>query len=164
MKNGWVKLWRRSLDSPVFAHPGMWKLFSLCLMKASHKSMDLPVDGLLAPVRIEPGQFITGRYALWSDFHQLHLRRRKPRKKPLPSPTTLREWLLTLHDMQMLNIKSTNKYSIISIVNWNQYQESCHQAVIKPSSSRHKQEGFKDSKNGSTEFLTDRWSDIISNE
>jgi len=137
LNKGYIKLYRKSKDSTIFAHEGLWKLWSLCLMKANHKKAEVTVSGLLEPVKLEPGQFMTGRYSLWEDYHQIHLKKRKPRRKPLPSPYTLTRWLLTLQDMQMLFIKTHNKYSIITIGNWYHYQGSEHQVSIKRASGEH---------------------------
>lgn len=132
MKRGYVKLWRKTIDSLVFAHEGMLKLFILCLLKANHEPADVTIPGILSPIHVESGQFITGRNSLYEDYHQLHLRKRT-RRKPAPHATTLYRWLLTLQDMSILHIKSHNKYSIISIINWNQYQQVDQQMIIKRS-------------------------------
>ena len=130
MKRGYIKLWRKSKDSTIFANEGLWKLWCLCLMKANHEGAEVMMPGLLKPVKLEPGQFITGRSSLWEDYHQIHLKKRKPRRKPLPSPYTLIRWLLTLQEMQMLCIKTCNKYSIITILNWELYQQNEHQKTL----------------------------------
>ncbi len=98
------------------------------------------LEGVLNPIKIKPGEFITGRFALWEDYHQLHLRERKPRRKPAPSAITVRRWLLTLQDRQILNIKSHNKYSIISICNWKQYQQNEQQVNNRRTTDDHIQE------------------------
>lgn len=150
MKRGYIKLYRKSKDSTVFGHEGLWKLWCLCLMKANHKGAEVVVQGLLKPVKLEPGQFITGRNSLWEDYHQIHLKKRKPRRKPLPSPYTLTRWLLTLQEMQMLCIKTCNKYSIITVLNWELYQQNEQQVSIKRATGEHKQELNKELKEEST--------------
>ena len=135
MNRGYIKLWRKSMESTIFAKAGLWKLFGLCMMKASHKEIEIPITGVLAPIKIFPGQFITGRYALHADSHQAHLKKRyNPKAKP--SATTLFRWLQALQSMQILDIKSSNKYTIITICNWNKYQVNDHQVNIKRSSRR----------------------------
>jgi TusA-related sulfurtransferase len=146
MENGWVKIWRSSLESHVFTHDGMWKLWCLCLMKANHKEAVISISGRLKPVKIFPGQFITGRFSLHSDYHQLHLKKRKPKKIPLPCPETLFKWLLSMAEMQMLHIKTTNKYTVITINNWNKYQNR-HNGVgtelERSSTNKKKEEDIK---------------------
>lgn len=126
MDRGWIKLWRKSKDSAIFSHEGLWKLWCLCLMKASHKEIEVPVTGLLQPVKLFPGQFITGRDALHYDYHQGNQKKRY-NPKLRPSKKTLFRFLLALGKMQNLTIKTTNKYSIVSITNWEAYQGNDHQ-------------------------------------
>jgi uncharacterized phage protein (TIGR02220 family) len=84
-------------------------------MKASHKERWETVGGIKEPVLVKPGQFITGRFALHREFY--------PRKKKNEkSPVTVWNWMQTLENMQNLSIKTCNKFSIITIVNWETYQ------------------------------------------
>ncbi|MBW1697846.1 MAG: hypothetical protein JRH18_19960 [Deltaproteobacteria bacterium] len=145
MNQGYVKMWRKSKDSSVFAHEGLWKLFCLCLMKACHKETEVTIPGILQPIKLKPGQFVTGRESLWEEYHQLHLKK-KPRRKPAPHAITLFRWLLTLQDMSILHIKTYNKYSIITIFNWNRYQQDEQQMHISCTSNVHKQECIKNVK------------------
>ena len=161
MKRGYIKLWRKSKDSTIFAHEGLWKLWCLCLMKANHEGAEVMMSGLLKPVKVEPGQFITGRNSLWEDYHQFHLKKRKPRRKPAPSLITVYRWLLTLQEMQLLNIKTCNKYSIITIINWIQYQANEQQVNNRRTTSEHKQELKEELKEETPDFfsLKNRYSD-----
>jgi hypothetical protein len=118
VREGFVKLWRKSKRSNVFAHEGLWKLWCLCLMKADHQPNLVIIEGLLEPVPVQPGQFITGRFSLHGDYHQWC----RGYKKKSPSPYTLWRWLQTLEQMESLSIESFNKYSVVTIVNWEQYQ------------------------------------------
>jgi hypothetical protein len=118
MHEGFVKLWRKSKRSNVFAHEGLWKLWCLCLMKADHQPNLVTIEGVLKPVPVQPGQFITGRFSLHGDYHQWC----RGYKKKSPSPYTLWRWLQTLQEMQNLSVESFNKYSVVTIVNWEQYQ------------------------------------------
>ena len=138
MNRGYIRLWRKSKESAVFAHEGLWKLWCLCLMKANHEEAEVPIDGILKPIKLNPGQFITGRYSLHYDYHQGHIKKRYSRKAK-PTPYSLIRWLLTLQQLQMLSIKTFNKYSIITILNWELYQENEHQVSIRRASSEHKQ-------------------------
>jgi len=114
-REGYIALWRKSLDSSVFQHEGLWKLWCLCLMKANHKKCWLPIEGILKPIQLLPGQFITGRFSLHKEYYK---RKRKNQKTPL----TLWRWMQTLEKLGNLNIKTNNKYSIITIINWDSYQ------------------------------------------
>ena len=85
-------------------------------MLANHRASWAKIDGLAEPVRVEAGQFITGRY-------EFHKRMYPKKRKTSPDPKTVWRWLQTLESMQNLTIKSTNKYSMITIINWHTYQD-----------------------------------------
>lgn len=112
---GYIKLWRKSIDSAVFQDPELWKLWCLCLMKASHKEIWESADTVKEPVKILPGQFITGRFALHRDYYTKKVRNMK-------SDKTIWNWMQILEKLGNLTINSSKKYSIITIVNWHTYQ------------------------------------------
>lgn len=121
VSTGYVKLWRQSAESAVFADPILWKLWCLCLMKANYKINFVDIDGIAKPVKVMPGQFITGRFALHKEMYPI-------KKKNQKSPSTVWNKLQVLENMQNLNIRSHAKYSIITICNWNEYQQNEQQA------------------------------------
>jgi len=131
MKRGYVKLYRKTIDSSIFTHEGMFKLWILCLLKANHKEAEVILPGILKPIPVKPGQFIMGRYELHREYHQADIQKRKYSRKCKPTPYTLIRWLLTLQYMQMLSIKTYNKYSIITITNWYLYQANEQQEVAE---------------------------------
>ena len=116
MHRGYIKLWRRSFDSAVWQDEDLWRLFCLCLMKATHKETFVSVDGNSEPIKLTKGQFVTGRFMLHKEFYP---KNRKGNKSPL----TIWRKLEILQKLQNLNIKAFNKYSIITINNWEQYQQ-----------------------------------------
>lgn len=120
MSKGYIKLWRKTIDSKIFADPELFKLWCLCLLKASHKKTFITVDGLKEPIEVLPGQFVTGRYSLHSEYYP-------KRKKNQKSPSTVWRWMEILENMQNLHIETNNKFSIVSIVNWSSYQGNCTQ-------------------------------------
>ncbi len=160
MNRGYVKLWRKSKNSTVFAHDGLWKLWCLCLMKANHKEAEVMIPGLLEPIKIMPGQFVTGRDSLHFEYHQGDLKRKYSRKAA-PTAITIYRWLLSLQKVQMLHIKSHSKYSIITIINWSQYQENEQQVNNKRTTDEHKQECKKNEKEETPDIfsLRERYSD-----
>jgi len=129
MTDGWIKLWRKLLRSSIFGHEGMLKLWILCLLKANHEEAEVLFPGLLSPIKLMPGQFITGRNALHYAYHQGEKNKRYHRKLK-PVPKTLFCWLDEMKKIQNLCIKKTNKYSIITISNWPEHQENVQQAYI----------------------------------
>lgn len=101
------------MDNPVFADPFMFKLWALCLFKASHQPHEMLVGRQV--VNLDRGQFVTGRLALATDYN-------KDMKKNIRvNEYTLWRWLQTLESMQMLHIKSHNKFSVVTIDKYDIY-------------------------------------------
>jgi len=107
MEQGYVKLWRKSLESGLMQNANLWVFWSWCLMKASHKKHKQMVG--MQMVELEPGQFIFGRKVAALELQI--------------SEQTIRTCLKSLKNLKNLTIKTTNKLSIISIVNWGSYQQ-----------------------------------------
>lgn len=127
------------MDSQVWSDPNYLKLWMYCLMKASHKDREVLIGNQL--INLEPGQFITGRKSLAEDLNQGV----KPKYKQ--SEISWWRYLNNLENMQMLNIKKTNKYSVISINKWNEYQENEQQMNNKRTSNEHQMNTNKNVKN-----------------
>ena len=105
MKN-WLKLNRSILSSSVFDNPKLLKVWIWCLCKASHKEHDQVVGKQVQ--HLEAGQFIYGR---------------KKASEELKIPeSTLHDYMKLLQKMKNINIKSNNKYSVVTIENWWFYQ------------------------------------------
>ncbi|MEN7389898.1 hypothetical protein [Bacillus licheniformis] len=113
---GWISLHRKIKENPIFANSDMFKLWVLCLLKATHKEHDQLVGNQM--VHLMPGEFVTGRFELASEFNEGV----KPSKKV--SDSTLWRYMQNFEKWQMLNIKSSNKFSVISITNWSEYQQN----------------------------------------
>jgi len=149
VERGYIKLWRKTIDSSVFADPILLKLWLLCLMSANHKENFVQVDGISEPVRIGPGQFLSGRYAIHRAFY--------PRaKKGNKSALTLWRKLQTLEKMQNLNISSHAKYSIITICNWSEYQQSEQQVNNRRTTGEQQVNTNKNDKNEEKYIITSK--------
>lgn len=111
---GWIKLHRKIRLNPVFADMNLLRLWLICLTEATHKEYDALVGRQV--VKLEPGQFITGRFDLHKMFNE------GLKKSDRASEYTVWRWLLTLQELEFLSIKSSNKFSIVSIVKWAEYQ------------------------------------------
>jgi hypothetical protein len=124
---GWVSLHRKVRYSAVWQDPELFRLWCLCLLKATHK----PHSQLIGnqTVELKPGQFVTGREALAEEYN----RDLSPSKRV--KPITVWRWLQKLEKLENLNIKSTNKYSVVTIVNWSEYQDSEQQMNNKRSAN-----------------------------
>lgn len=106
MNRGYVHLWRKSLDAGWIKNHKLWALWTWCLMKATHREFDAIVGS--QTVHLLPGQFVTGLRVIAEE-----------------TGLTIQETrtaLAFLKNAGNLTIKTTNKYSIITIVNWPTYQ------------------------------------------
>ncbi len=116
MERGYIKLWRKSMDSRIYANKELWQLWTGCLMNANHskKWVSMTTGRGHTEVEVLPGQFVFGRHT-WA-------------KKLNVKPSTLWKRMLKLKTLGFLNIQSNNSYSVITIVNWETYQ---HQESVK---------------------------------
>lgn len=129
MQKGWIKLYRKTRDSTIFAHERIFKLWMLCLMKANHEKARVTIPGILRAIELKPGQFITGRDCLHYDYHQGDVIKSRYSRKLKPVAKTLYRGLEFLAKNGNLSISKHAKYSIVTITNWDAYQENVQQPV-----------------------------------
>lgn len=127
------------MDSAIWQDPLYLKLWIYCLMKATHKEREILVGSQV--IKLNPGEFVTGRTSLADDLNS----GMKPKQKQ--SEITWWRYLNNLESFQMLNIKKTNKYSVVSIVKWCEYQETEQQMNINGTSIEHQLNTNKNVKN-----------------
>lgn len=108
MAQGYIKLDRSLLTKPLFENEKLLKVWLWCLLKASHKEHFQMVGQQKVP--LQPGQFIFGRFTAADEL-------RMP-------PTTVRDYMLWLQKNESITIKSANKFSLVTVVNWGLYQSS----------------------------------------
>lgn len=149
MDRGYVRLWRKSIDGGLIKNHNVWVFWTWCLMKANHKKKHKQTIGF-QEVFLQPGEFIFGRKMASNETGL--------------SEQTIRTCLSFLKKSKNLTIKSTNKFSILFIVNWDTYQHieketnqqiNQHVTSNQPASN-HKQEH----KNNKTKELKDIYSYI----
>lgn len=105
--DGWLKLYRSILDSAVFQDAEVLKVWIWLLCSVAFEQHDTICYGKV--IHLKPGQTATGRkkIAQCTDLNENKVYRA----------------LTVLKSLGNIEIKSTNKYSIITIVNWDKYQE-----------------------------------------
>jgi len=108
---GWIKLHRKIFESSVFQNPIYFKVWIWCLLRANHKDTKVPFNN--QDIDIKKGQFITG---LYSASKEIFPKSRKPKLQ------TIRTALTYLKSTNRITTKPTNKFTIITVVNWEQYQ------------------------------------------
>lgn len=106
LMEGWIKLHRKSLESSVFQNANLWQVWSYCLMRANHKEAKILFNK--KEETIKAGSFITGRESGSNDCNM--------------NPNTFYWQLKTLENLNCIKIESRNKFSVVSIVNWKEYQ------------------------------------------
>lgn len=115
--NGWIKLHRKSLESSVFRNPTYWQVWCWCLMRANHEDNKIPFNG--RDFTIVMGEFITSI-----------------EKGSLECNVTERKWRNAINYLKKTNrltIKTTNKFTVISIQNWKDYQVKDNENVEQTS-------------------------------
>lgn len=108
--DGWLKLYRSILDSAVFQDAEVLKVWIWLLCNVAFEQHETIRYGKV--IRLKPGQIATGRkkIAQCTDLNE----------------TKVYRALTALKSLGNIEIKSTNKYSIITVVNWDKYQdENC---------------------------------------
>lgn len=117
MSGGWIKLHRSIMDNPIFNDLQLYRLWSLCLLKATHKECEVLVGK--QTVHLQPGQFITGRTAI----RELYNKGLKESDQVHGDKTVYR-WLMTLEVTRCVTLCKTSKYTVVTVTNWNQYQQN----------------------------------------
>ncbi|KAA8747125.1 DnaD domain protein [Paenibacillus sp. UASWS1643] len=114
--DGWFRVHRNITDSAIFSDPDLLRLWIYCQSRAAFKEMTIMIEK--QEVNLQPGQFATGRFSLHQDYNAGVA----PRKRI--KDTTLWSWMKRLEKMRILDIKSHNKYSVVTVVNWVSEQET----------------------------------------
>ena len=107
---GWIKLYRKSIDSQVFQSEGLWKIWTWCLLKANHKDqwVQVKIGKGTTEVFIKRGQFIFGRKTAAKELRMVE--------------RTVHKRMLKLKSMRNCDIQSDSHYSIVTILNYDVYQ------------------------------------------
>lgn len=104
---GWIKLHRKLLENPLMRRPSWAWLWVVLLLKANHKETSMIWNGKL--LVIKEGQFVTGRKEL-------------SEQSGLPE-STVEDILKYLENQHQIQQQKETKYRLITIINWNEYQE-----------------------------------------
>lgn len=151
--SGWISLHRKLIDNPIYSNAGMLKLWVHCLLKASHAEHDLLVGNQV--IKLQPGQFVTGRNALASEFNK------GAKKEDMVSPITLWRWLNLFEKLEMLNIKKTTKYSVVTVINWSMYQPNEQQMNNKRTTNEQQMNTNNNGNKGNNDNKNNYYVEII---
>jgi len=103
MKTGWVCFYRKITEWEWYSIPGMLHIFFHLIVSANHK------DGKWRGVEVKRGQLITGLNSL-NDSTGISIQ-------------SIRTCLTRLEQTGEITRKSTNKFTIITLCNYNDYQD-----------------------------------------
>jgi len=106
MTIGWMKLHRSLLEKPMFQDAYTLQVLIYCLLRATYKEMCVKVGN--QAITLQPGQLLYGRKSV--------------SKKLGMGEGKLRGIMHYLEQNGTIEIESHSRYSIITIVNWEQYQ------------------------------------------
>ena len=108
--SGWIKLHRKSINNPLFKKLKVWHYWQYCLLKANHETQIIIWNK--KEMMVERGSFITGR-----------------KKAALETGLTEKavryamETLVNLGMIQKRASKSTNKFTYLTVCNYNKYND-----------------------------------------
>ena len=110
MKTGWIQLHRALLESQVFINEGLLKVWIYCLLRANHEPCWVPINigRAVTEIKLKPGQFIYGRKEAGKELRM--------------KPSSVRNRMEKLKNMRNLDIQTDTHYSIVTICNWESYQ------------------------------------------
>ena len=104
--NGWIKLHRKITESPVFDNSNLLKLWLWCLCKATHTEHEVIVGKQI--IKLLPGQFVFGRLKAAEILNM--------------NDRTVYDYMKLLNKLEMISMKTNNKFTLVTIVNWAVYQ------------------------------------------
>jgi uncharacterized phage protein (TIGR02220 family) len=124
---GWIKLHRNILEWRWITSSNHLAVFTTLLLRATHK------ESSWRDIRLSPGQLITGRKQLssWTGLSEMQIR-------------TILKDLVTSGE---INQQITSKFSIITIANWEKYQQDNQQITSNQPTSNQQVTTFKNAKN-----------------
>lgn len=106
--DGWIKLHRKVMENPIFLNPNLLQIFIYCLLKANHRDNEMIWNNEL--ITVKTGSFITGRFQMAKDLKQ--------------KESALYKRLQLLTKLGYIELKSNNKFTLLTIVKYKTYQIS----------------------------------------
>lgn len=119
MERGYVKLWRKCLDSGLIQNGPAWQLFGYLLLKTTHRLHRQIVGGMV--FELEPGEVVFGRAKAAADLGV--------------GEQSIRTALKLLEKLEIVTSRATSRCTVISFVNWHKYQDE-QPAANQPPTSR----------------------------
>lgn len=136
MDNGWIKDYRKVEGNPIVTKDNdYFRIWYYLLHKATHEERDILFNG--KRMKLKPGQFTIGRNQIAVKCHC--------------NTSKVQRVLKTFEIEHQIEQQMSNKCRLITIVNWDMYQQSEHQneqqVNIKRTSSEHQVNTKQECKN-----------------
>lgn len=131
MDYGWVKLHRKLISNPVYQNSAYLHVWIHLLLKATHKSDKIMWNG--GTLEIKEGQCIVGR--------------KKIALETRISESSVERALSWLENEGQIKQQTNNKFRVITILHWEEYQDTEHQTDSKRTASGQPADTFKNVKN-----------------
>jgi len=110
MHRGYVRLYRKMLDSPIYKNAPLLQMAIHCVLSATHRERKTMVGGKV--VMLKPGEFVTGRHRLASELGIKDTTAWKRLKR------------LERKDLDFVTLHSNNRFTVVSVNRWYLYQMS----------------------------------------
>jgi hypothetical protein len=102
MDRGFVKLWRKYRDSGLLKNHKLWAFFSYCNLKATYTPHTELINGSV--VHLDIGECVIGRKTVASDLGM--------------SEQNVRTCIKNLEDLKKITSRTTNKFTVIKMLDW----------------------------------------------
>jgi predicted small lipoprotein YifL len=109
MHRGYIKIWRKIKDSGLYQLPETLALFLHLLTEATHQTRRV------GTVKLERGQYMSGRIQLAAELQQTERK--------------IRTGLERLQELEIITVEASSRFSIYTIVNYNNYQDFDQQST-----------------------------------
>jgi hypothetical protein len=130
MDNTWLKLFRKLGESSIFEDEYLLQLWIHILISVNYKKKKLIFNG--KEIIVLPGSGIFGLNQIVTDIKKITNQKTKKFKK---FKTIYYRKLKILEKLRKVKLQPTNKFTIISIVKWEQYQQNETQVKLNCNSS-----------------------------
>lgn len=109
MNNGYIKLYRKTLENPVVTKDAIsLAIWTYLLLNATHKEQEIMFKG--QKIALQPGQLVTGIISI--------------SKKMKVDKNKVQRTLKLFENDKQIEQQTSNKNRLITIVNWKLYQET----------------------------------------
>lgn len=103
---GYIIVWRSILETPLWTNPKLQRIFFWVLLRANYKIKE--VFPATEKIVLQPGQFVTSYPHISKELKI--------------SVGSVKTYLDLLKTEKIIETRSTNKYTVITIQNWNELQ------------------------------------------